>query len=177
MVDRFPPAPDEFDGPSAPGVDEAAGAGHDDAAYRAAFERAVGLLAQREHSVRELTAKLASRGVAADTARLVVDDLRGRGLQSDERFAEAFVHARVGRGQGPVRIRRELAERGIHDDVADQLLTQPAEYWLERAQAVRARKFGAALPAERRDWNRQARFLAQRGFPADLIYRMLGGRD
>jgi SOS response regulatory protein OraA/RecX len=42
---------------------------------------------------------------------------------------------------------------------------------LERA---RSKRFGAGLPATRDDWNRQARFLAQRGYPADLIYRALG---
>jgi regulatory protein len=147
---------------------------HQDRRYRLALDRAVRLLAQREHSVRELTAKLTSRGVDAATAGLVVDDLRGRGLQSDGRFAEAFVHSRVGRGRGPMRIRQELSQRGIDDEIADEVLTTSAEYWLELAAGVRQKKFGDAVPKGRDEWNRQARFLAQRGFPADLIYRVLG---
>jgi regulatory protein len=151
--------------------------GEEDRRYRLALDRALRLLGQREHSVRELTAKLTGKGIDAATARLVVDDLRGRGLQSDARFAEAFVHSRVGRGHGPIRIRQELGQRGIGDDLADELLTRTGGYWLELAQHTRSRKFGDAAPADRDAWNRQARFLARRGFPSDLIYRVLGSTD
>ena len=41
----------------------------------------------------------------------------------------------------------------------------------ERRQLMRERK-----EATQRQWNRCARFLSQRGFPADLIYRTLDGR-
>ena len=149
--------------------------GEEDRRYRLALERGVRLLAEREHSVRELTAKLTAKGFDAATAALAVDDLRGRGLQSDARFAESFVHSRIGRGQGPIRIRQELAARGVDDEVADEVLTQSTDYWLELAGDARRKKFGDAAPQSRDDWNRQARFLAQRGFPSDLIYRVLGG--
>lgn len=148
--------------------------GEDDRRYRIAFDRALRLLGQREHSRRELVAKLGGKGVDGSTAELVVDDLRGRGLQSDERFTESFVHSRLSRGQGPVRIRRDLAQRGIDDDLADDALSMPAEQWLDLAAEVRQRKFGGDPPDGRDDWNRQARFLSQRGFPSDLIYRVLG---
>lgn len=151
--------------------------GEEDRQYRLAFDRALRLLGQREHSVRELTSKLTGKGIDAATAGLVVDDLRGRGLQSDERFAEAFVHSRVGRGHGPIRIRQELGQRGIGDELADELLTRSGDDWLELAEHARGRKFGDAAPADRDDWNRQARYLARRGFPSDLIYRVLGHGD
>jgi regulatory protein len=148
---------------------------HEDPGYRRAFERAVRLLAQREHSVRELTEKLRGKGIDAAMASLVVDDLRGRGMQSDSRFAEAFVHSRIGRAQGPIRIREELRQRGIDDELAEEMLTESGEYWLELAKATREKKFGAAAPGDRDEWSRQARFLARRGFPADLVYRVLNG--
>jgi regulatory protein len=152
-------------------IDQAAA--EQDARYRQALDRAMHLLAQREHSVSELTGKLRSKGIDADLAALVVDDLRGRGLQSDARFTESFVHSRVGRAQGPIRIREELRQRGIADDLADEMLTESGEYWLELARATREKKFGEAPPADRDAWGRQARFLARRGFPSDLIYRVL----
>lgn len=179
MVDHLHQAPptQPFVSPSGPDSDGPGALTEADGRYRAAMERAVRLLAQREHSVRELCDKLAARGVDVATASLVVDDLRGRGLQSDARFAEAFVHSRTARGQGPARIRRELGERGIDDSVADEVLTRPAGYWLDLAVRVRAKKFGAERPADRDAWNRQARFLATRGFPSDLIYRVLEGAE
>jgi regulatory protein len=173
----------EADEPSVGGASSAdasttdGGLGEEDRRYRLALDRALRLLGQREHSVRELTAKLTGKGIDAATAGLVVDDLRGRGLQSDARFTEAFVHSRVGRGQGPIRIRQELGQRGIGDDLADELLTRTGDYWLELAQRTRIKKFGDAAPADRHAWNRQARYLARRGFPSDLIYRVLGNAD
>jgi len=147
-----------------------------DARYRHAVDRAVRLLAQREHSVRELTAKLSSKGVDDALAALVVDDLRGRGLQSDARFAEAFVHSRIGKAQGPVLIREELRQRGVDDALVDEALRPCDDEWLSLAQATRARKFGDDLPSDRNEWGRQARFLARRGFPTDVVYRALRGR-
>lgn len=148
--------------------------GEEDRRYRAAFDRALRLLGQREHSVRELSAKLTAKGVDAATAGLVVDDLRGRGLQSDERFAEAFVHSRTGRGQGPLRIRQELASRGIDDAEIEACLDRSAEEWRALAAAARLRKFGDRAPATRDDWNRQARFLSQKGFPSNIVMSVLG---
>lgn len=151
--------------------------GEEDRRYRAAFDRALRLLGQREHSVRELTVKLTAKGVDAATAGLVVDDLRGRGLQSDARFAEAFVHSRMGRGQGPLRIRQELASRGIDAAEIETWLDRPTEAWRALAAEARLRKFGDRPPASRDDWNRQARFLSQKGFPSNVVMGVLGDAE
>ena len=142
--------------------------------YQAAYERAVRYLAAREHSERELLNKLRARDVEGDLASRVLADLKSRNLQSDERFAESFVRSRISRGQGPIRIRQELARRGIGDELLEEVLTRSGEFWVGIAATAREKRFGDARPEERSDWNRQARFLAARGFPADLIYRVLG---
>lgn len=135
---------------------------------------AIRLLARREHSTDELRRKLKRRGYNAATIDVVVGSLCATESVSDARFAESFVRVRCERGQGPVRIRAELRERGVTDMLADEVLTSTSEFWLERARKARVKRFGDAAPTAREDWNRQARFLAQRGFPADLIYRTLG---
>lgn len=134
-----------------------------------ARENAIQLLARREHSVDELRRKLKRRGYAASTIDAVVTSLRDSEFVSDVRFAQSFVRVRSDRGQGPLRIRAELRDRGVTDVLADEVLTVASEFWLERARKARAKRFGEAMPATREDWNRQARFLAQRGFPGDLI--------
>jgi regulatory protein len=137
---------------------------------------AVRLLARREHTRDELRRKLTRRGHPETCVDSVVAALGEASYVSDVRFAEGFVRARVERGHGPLRIRAELRERGIADALADEVLTETAAYWLMRAQRARRKRFGAAVPIERGEWNRQARFLAQRGFPADLIFRALTDR-
>ena len=59
------------------------------------LQRALGLLTRREHSRRELSRKLTSRGVEAADVRSAVDRLEAEGWQSDTRFAEALVRSRA----------------------------------------------------------------------------------
>ena len=103
----------------------------------------------------------------------VLDDLSALGLQSEERFCDAFVRSRVQRGQGPMKIRNDLRSRGVSERYIDQWLTFPTCYWLDQVRAVRAKKFGNCAPTDEKERARQVRFLAQRGFPADVIYSVV----
>lgn len=146
-----------------------------EAAYRAALDAAVRSLGRREHGRRELTRKLASKGHAPEQIERVMDYLLQHDLQSDDRFAEGFVRSRIQKGYGPIKIRQELASRGVSEAAQERQLTEPAAFWLDVAQRVLDRKFGCQPNAAGREaWNTRARFLARRGFPADLIYRALG---
>ena len=101
--------------------------------------------------------------------------LAERRFLSVERFAESRVSARSPRF-GNIRIRQELARHGVAlSPEADRAL---AASELERAQAVRARKF-SACPTDAKERARQARFLAARGFSSAVIGRVLreAGRD
>ena len=85
------------------------------ACTRAALE----LLARREHSRRELTRKLAARGFPDDVVTPVLDELERTGALANARFTDSFVRSRIAKGQGPQRIRAELAQRGIKDADTD----------------------------------------------------------
>jgi regulatory protein len=146
-------------------------------AYRRALDKGLRALTAREHSRAELLQKLSGKGVSRDLAARVVGELEAQSLQSDERFAESFVHGRIERGYGPVWIRQALAQRGVDRATAEALLDRPRAFWLERAAVARERRFGDTLPADRSSWEKQARFLAQRGFPTDLVTRVLDQRD
>lgn len=141
-------------------------------------DRALGLLARREHSRRELIDKLRSKRYARDVdperIEAVVADLADQGLQSDERCAEMLVHTRIERGQGPLRIRSDLRDAGISGELADILLEAEADTWPERLRAVAERRFGSEAPQDAREWGRRARFLASRGFPEGMIRSVLG---
>jgi regulatory protein len=138
---------------------------------------ALTLLARREHSAAELNRKLLQRGFDASDITTGIAILEAKGWLSNERFVEAYVRSRIARGHGPLKIRAELRERGIDDPLADASLTETSSFWTERAAAARSKRFGHEPPSDRHAWTRQARFLAQRGFPADLIYRVLDGAD
>ena len=48
--------------------------------------------------------------------------LADEGLQSDVRFAEAFVRSRILRGHGLTRIRQDIRQKGIADELVGQTL-------------------------------------------------------
>ncbi len=129
-----------------------------------ARNRAVALLARREHSRHELRRKLLQAGYEETVVEAALEELAGEGLQSDRRFAEIFIHSRVGRGQGPVRILRELSEHGVDASLAGELMEALEVDWSVLAEEVRRRRFGAELPTEWKERARQARFLEYRGF-------------
>jgi regulatory protein len=137
--------------------------------------RALSLLARREHSRVELRRKLARLGGDTGALEAVLDALVVERLQSDERFAEAYVTARSGRGFGPVRIGLELEERGIPCELREASCEPRAQVWVRRARRAREKRFGEALPGDFRERARQARFLSTRGYTADQVAAALGG--
>lgn len=129
------------------------------------------LLARREHSRLELEQKLAVRSFEVTLVADVLDDLEREGLLSAYRFAQSFVDARYARGQGPSRIRQELAARGIESAAAD--LGDERFDWNAKAREARIKRFGEALPSSLAEKARQIRFLEYRGFSHDQIRRAL----
>lgn len=134
---------------------------------------ALGLLARREHSRAELRRKLMARGFESDDVDTELERLQAEGLASDVRFAEHYVRVRTGRGYGPVRIRFELRERGVEEEIIGCALEAPEGGWQRHAERVRRGRFGAQPPGDSTDRARQARFLQFRGFTAEQIGRAL----
>jgi regulatory protein len=135
------------------------------ACTRAALE----LLARREHTRRELTRKLAARGFPDAIVAPVLDDLERSGALAEARFTDSFVRARIAKGQGPQRIRAELAQRGIDAEAADEVLRGAEVDWLDAIRTVRAKRFGPEPPSDYAERARQARFLQYRGFDSAQI--------
>jgi regulatory protein len=134
-----------------------------------ARKKAMDFLARREYGQAELIKKLADKGYIRRIVEQAVTTLTEDGLQSDDRFAEAFVQSRINQGKGPVRIRLDLSQRGISDAVTEMAIEQCAADWHGLAQKVRVRKFGADEPADFKAKARQMRFLQYRGFEQDHI--------
>lgn len=127
------------------------------------------MLAAREHSRLELRGKLLQRKADPALLEQVLDQLRQDGLQSDERFTESFIESRIRKGQGPIRIRRELKERGIDSSLVDRYLESYREEWQKLLRQVHDAKFGSAQALESKELAKRARFLEYRGFPGEMI--------
>ncbi len=138
---------------------------------------AMDLLARREHTLQELLTKLRRR--FDDPARLEVElrKLAAESLQSDARFAESYVRQRADRGYGPLRIRRELRERGVSDEISALAFGAAAPDWQTLASRVMLKKFGALPPVDVREQARRARFMHYRGFEAEHFLPRLTDPD
>jgi regulatory protein len=131
--------------------------------------RAMDLLARRDHSRLELTRKLTARDFEPDVIADALDALESDGLLREQRFVESFITGRIRKGQGPVRIRAELTQRGIDDGDITEGLMAIAFDWRGLAAEVRAKRFGEAPPADFKARARQAKFLQYRGFEPEQI--------
>lgn len=136
---------------------------------RSATEQAIGLLARREHSSAELQQKLQQAGHEPDKIHGALATLQQNGLQDDQRFAEAYIRSRLLRGYGELRIRQELKQKGVADDLANLSIQQAEIDWFALAAEVRRKRFGEQCPDDFKDRARQMRFLQYRGFTHDQI--------
>ena len=134
-------------------------------------QRALGLLVRREHSRKELTRKLTSRGVEADEAAAAVERLAGDGWQDDTRFAASLVRSRAASGYGPLYIRAELGTHGLGSEAVAAALETFEGDWTEVARDLVRRRYGEAGPADLAQRRKAADLLARRGFDGDSIRR------
>ena len=140
-------------------------------------QRAVALLARREHSEKELQHKLTSRGMGVDNVNIVIQELKKEGLQSNHRFSESYIHSRLEKGYGPVRISQELNEKGISATLAAEIMEEYDDVWKQLIVNVREKKFGNSLPKDYKEQAKQSHFLRYRGFSPDQIRKLFKTND
>ncbi|WP_339079609.1 recombination regulator RecX [Pseudomonas sp. TMP9] len=136
---------------------------------------AMDLLARREHGRVELTRKLRSRGAADELIETALDRLTQEGLLSEARYLQAFVSYKARAGYGPLRIREELTQRGLFRGDIEQALRDSGIDWREQLQETWQRKFAGLLPNDARERAKQGRYLSYRGYPLELVGRLLRG--
>ena len=134
-------------------------------------ERALRLLARREHSRAELMRKLESAGFARDDIALTLDDFEARNWLSDQRFAESYVADHKAKA-GSIKLAYDLRQRGINDAVIESVLGENRGSEFERAREVWRKKFGI-VPTDAAEKARQMRFLLTRGFLPDIIRQII----
>ena len=134
---------------------------------------AMDLLTGREYSRAELAKKLDKRFDGDSAISAVLDRLQDEGLQSDQRFAEAFLRSRIYRGQGLSRIRMDIRQKGIQDQLLNAAVEASETDWFALAREVAERKFAGKLISDQKDKAKRVRFLQYRGFNFDQIKHAL----
>ncbi|MBS0289743.1 MAG: regulatory protein RecX [Proteobacteria bacterium] len=131
--------------------------------------KALYLLARRDHSRRELFQKLVLKSFSAIEINKTLDMLEDDGLLNEDRFIASVIRSRRAKGFGPLKICAELTKHGINHDRINLSDEWQEIKWQEGAISARIKRFGEAIPVEPMQRVQQAKFLQQRGFTHDQI--------
>ncbi|GBE70740.1 TPA: recombination regulator RecX [Enterobacter roggenkampii] len=143
-------------------------------AYARLLDRAVRILAVRDHSEQELRRKLTAPvmskngpeeidATAEDYDRVVAWCYEHHYLD-DDRFASRFLASRGRKGYGPARIRQELNQKGVARESIEKAMRESEIDWCELAKEQAIRKYGEPLPRDFSEKVKIQRFLLYRGF-------------
>ncbi len=135
--------------------------------------KAVSLLAQREYSRQELSDKLKAEDARPEEVEQALAQLAAKGLVDDTRVVETLVNRRAGK-LGASRLRQELQAKGVSAELVAETMADLKGTELARARSVWEKKFGQ-LASSASDRNKQARFLASRGFSGDVVRQVVSG--
>jgi len=138
-----------------------------------AYVCAVRLLARRDYSFAELEGKLAQKGYNHAAIQDALEICVRQGLQSDIRFVESLCRTRIRQGYGPIRIRQELQSKHISREMVEEVLRSFEEEWLDHARCVWEKKYMPSDEASFAEKQKQKQFLLYRGFPMEIITRVI----
>ncbi len=144
-------------------------AGRRDPGDRSAYDRALGMLARREYSQRELRARLEHAGCDEEESEVAIGRLHDQNYQDDDRFGEMIVRARLAQGYGPARIQAELRSHGLTDAAIRALIGGADADWEALAATQLRKKYGSRPAADHAERGKRAAFLLRRGFSAATV--------
>lgn len=142
--------------------------------YARLLDRALRILAMRDHGEvelrRKLTAPVMSKNgpekvdVSQEDVDKVIEWCSENRYIDDERFARQFIASRSRKGYGPTRIRQEMGQKGLSREVSESAMRDCEIDWSELAREQAQRKFGEPLPTQFAEKVKVQRFLLYRGY-------------
>lgn len=128
------------------------------------LNRAMRLLAQRDHSEMELRRKLAAQDVSDAEIEQSIAYCHEYHWLDDAGFAARYVRQRSRKGYGPQRIQQELSTKGVAQEHIRLALQQDDIDWAPLARKTLHKRFGDAPPGSWQERAKMQRFLLYRGF-------------
>ncbi|HFK3785231.1 TPA: recombination regulator RecX [Klebsiella oxytoca] len=142
--------------------------------YARLLDRAIRILAMRDHSEQELRHKLAAPvmskngpealNVTPEEVDNVVEWCIENRYLDDDRFVGQFIASRSRKGYGPARVRQELKQKGISRETIESAMRDCEIDWAQLAKEQAQRKYGEPLPIVFAEKVKIQRFLLYRGY-------------
>jgi len=124
--------------------------------------------------------RLAGREFDDEVIDWAVKQLQQDGYLSEMRFAESYLRSRIKKGEAPWLAAKRAEQKGAESETVQAALMELTEcYDAEQAarDLVSGRDPGGFRFDDERVWQRQARFLRNKGFATDVILRVLNQRS
>ena len=141
-----------------------------------AFDCALKFLSYRARSEKEVGKKLVQLGFSEKTVAATIDKLRALHYLNDETFAREWARGRAeGRGYGPLRIERELRQKGIERSVIHEVVREAFGQGegKDKARMLLEKRFRGKDLGDRKVLNRAIAFLQRRGYRSSVIAELL----
>jgi len=141
-----------------------------------ALDRALKFLSYRARSEAEVRIKLVHLGYPQKIIEATLEKLRSLKLLDDEVFARSWTLGRVeGRGYGPLRVERELRQKGIAKNLIREILEETfmVQQGRDKARALLGRRFKNKDLRDVKIFRRAVAFLQRRGYHDSVIAELL----
>ncbi|MHB8840469.1 MAG: regulatory protein RecX [Candidatus Aquicultor sp.] len=141
---------------------------------RRAVNRAVLLLSYRARSEHEVSQRLKTAGFDPEIISDAINELRRLGYLNDDDFAQSWTKSRMtSKLYGPKRIKQELKQKGIADEIIAEKLEETAspdkEY--ELAKKLAETKVPTYKDLDKNaSFRRLSQFLLRRGYTPSTVY-------
>ncbi|ATX79945.1 regulatory protein [Mariprofundus aestuarium] len=126
-----------------------------------------------------MSERLAGREYGEETIEVVLKQLKRDNYLSEQRYAEAFLRSRMKRGEAPWLAAQKAMQKGAESSVLHAVLAEVSEDYDDEQvcrELLDQRDPCGLRFDEERVWQRQARFLRNKGHNSATILRVLKQR-
>ncbi|WP_444997981.1 regulatory protein RecX [Aliikangiella sp. IMCC44359] len=127
------------------------------------------LLGVREYSEKLIQDKLISKNYSPQEAQQIISFLLENNWLSNNRFCESYLRSKSEKGIGAARIRFELRQKGIPDEMVSQALEAADICWQTICNQATKKKVSTLLINDIKAQQKLERFLRYRGFSGTEI--------
>jgi len=80
------------------------------------------LLKYRDRSEKEIIERLKKKKISSQIIKRILEELKSLSLLDDKKFSQSWIRKRLREGYGFLRIKKELKEKGIREDLVKELI-------------------------------------------------------
>ncbi len=132
-------------------------------------------LASRMRTCGEMRDHLKNKGFLEDDISEVIEEFKDFRYLDDEEYCRQYINYASEKGKGQIRIRQELAEKGVDREIIDFALEDHYDRDAELERALRqAEKTIAGKTVDEKMKGRLGRRLISLGYSTDIVYKVIG---